>query len=154
MHYWVKMYNFIRPKKKNMCVSDRPTNPKILLPTKKKIWSSKSGNSSPCLFQTNKISSFPCTFDRCLEPVITIQQSYNGRGVNSPFHMEREVWPLSRNPNFQSTIAVYIFWKVGKQFFMPRWWPEGDIPLLMSQRPMDCTWWIGELWHVSIQITI
>ena len=45
-----------------------------------------------------------------------IQQSYNGRDVNSPFHMEREVRPLSRNPNFQNTIAVYIFWKVGKQF--------------------------------------
>jgi hypothetical protein len=52
-----------------------------------------------------------------LEPVLMIQQSYNGRDVNSPFHMEREVWPqaLSRNPNFQSTIAVYILWKVGKQ---------------------------------------
>jgi hypothetical protein len=30
--------------------------------------------------------------------------------------MEREVRPLSRNQNFQSTIAVYIFWKAGKQF--------------------------------------
>jgi hypothetical protein len=36
-------------------------------------------------------------------------QSYNGRDVNSPFHMEREVRPLTRNSNFQSTIAVYIF---------------------------------------------
>ena len=45
-----------------------------------------------------------------------IQQSYSRRDINSPFHMEREVQPLSRNPNFQSTIAVYIFWKVGKQF--------------------------------------
>ena len=95
----------------------------------KKNRSVKSGNSSPfpCLFLTSKFSSFPCTFDRYLEPVLMIQQSYNGRDVNSPFHMEREVWPLSRNPNFQSTIAVYIFWKVGKQFFMPRWWPDGDI---------------------------
>ena len=56
-----------------------------------------------------EFSSFPCTFDRCLEPVLMIQQSYNGRDVNSPFHMEREVRPVSRNPNFQNTIAVYIF---------------------------------------------
>jgi hypothetical protein len=62
-----------------------------------------------------EFSSFPCTFDRCLEPVLMIQQSYNRRDVNNPFHMEREVRPLSRNPNFQNTIAVYIFWKVGKQ---------------------------------------
>ena len=41
-----------------------------------------------------EFSSFPCTFDRCLEPVLMIQQSYNGRDVNSPFHMEREVQPL------------------------------------------------------------
>jgi hypothetical protein len=39
-----------------------------------------------------------------------------GTSTATPFHMEREVRPLSRNPNFQSTIAVYIFWKVGKQF--------------------------------------
>ena len=26
-----------------------------------------------------EFSSFPCTFDRCLEPVLMIQQSYNGR---------------------------------------------------------------------------
>jgi hypothetical protein len=63
-----------------------------------------------------EFSSFPCTFDRCLEPVLMIQQSYNGRDVNSPFHMEREVQPFSRNLDFQNTIAVYIFWKVGKQF--------------------------------------
>jgi hypothetical protein len=34
---------------------------------------------------------------------------------------------------------------------MPRWWPDGDIPLLVSQWPMACTWWIGELWHVFMQ---
>jgi hypothetical protein len=112
---------------------------------KKNNRKAKSGNSSPfpCLFPTSTIdawlailtlsderlietdllktgflfefSSFPCTFDRCLEPVLMIQQSYNGRDINSPFHMEREVRPLFRNPNFQSTIAVYIIWKVGKQ---------------------------------------
>jgi hypothetical protein len=38
-----------------------------------------------------EFSSFPCTFDRCLEPVLMIQQSYNRRDVNNPFHMEREV---------------------------------------------------------------
>ena len=142
----------LRPKK-IMCVSDQPTDPNIFY-TKKNNRSTKCGNSSPVsmfVSDFNKFSSFPCTFDRCLEPVLMIQQSYNGRDVNSSFHMEREVWPLSRNPNFQSTIAVYIFWKIGKQFCMPRWWPDGDIPLLMSQWPMDCTWRIGELWHVFIQ---
>jgi hypothetical protein len=57
------------------------------------------------------------SMNRCLEPVLMIQQSFNGRNDNSPFHMEREVRPLSRNPNFQSIIAVYIFWKVGKQIY-------------------------------------
>ena len=113
----------IKAKKKNMCVSDRPTNPNIFY-AKKKI-----DRQNPEIrlrfvfvsdFNTRRLtvailtlsdkrlieadllktgflfefSSFPCTFDRCLEPVLMIQQSYNGRDVNSPFHMEREVQPL------------------------------------------------------------
>ena len=58
--------------------------------------------SDKCLIETDllktgflfEFSSFPCTFDRCLEPVLMIQQSCNGRDVNSPFHMEREVRTL------------------------------------------------------------
>jgi hypothetical protein len=30
-------------------------------------------------------SSFPCTYDRCLEPVLMIQQSYNGRDRNHTY---------------------------------------------------------------------
>jgi hypothetical protein len=46
-----------------------------------------------------EFSSFPCTFG-----------SMFGTSINdSAIHKEREVRPLSRNPNFQSTIAVYIF---------------------------------------------
>jgi hypothetical protein len=50
-------------KKKNMCVSDRPTDPKILPSTltffmqKKKKRSTKSGYSSP--FPTSTIDQFP-----------------------------------------------------------------------------------------------
>ena len=51
-----------KAKKKNMCVSDRPTDPKILPPTLTffmpiKNGSAKSGNLSqfPCLFPTSTI---------------------------------------------------------------------------------------------------
>jgi hypothetical protein len=54
-----------RAKQKNMCASDRPTDPKILPPTltflcQKNNRSAKSGNSSlfPCLFPTSTIDAF------------------------------------------------------------------------------------------------
>jgi hypothetical protein len=54
-----------RAKQKNMCASDRPTDPKILPPTltflcQKNNRSAKSGNSSlfPCLFPTSTIDAW------------------------------------------------------------------------------------------------
>ena len=60
----------IKAKKKYMCVSDRPTAPKIFYAKKKKI-----DRQNPEIrlrfrvcFRLQQFSSFPCTFDRCLEP--------------------------------------------------------------------------------------
>jgi hypothetical protein len=60
--------NIMRPNK-NTCVSDRPTDPNIFY-AKKKI-----DRQNPeihlrfrACFWLQQFSSFPCTFDRCLEP--------------------------------------------------------------------------------------
>ena len=87
--FWKPSLKLLRPSKK-ICVFliDRPTLT-FFMPKKK--LDRQNSEIRLC---------FP------VEPVLMIQQSYNGRDVNSSFHMEREVWPLSRNLNFQSTIAV------------------------------------------------
>ena len=60
-----------------MCVSDRPTDPKILPPIltffmpKKKKKKKKIDRQNPEIrlrFRLQQFSLFPCTFDRCLEP--------------------------------------------------------------------------------------
>ena len=81
LHYYMGTDNYIisskhfsgvmvRPKKKNMCVSGRPTDPKILQSSltffmpKKKI----DRQNPEIRFRLQQFSSFSCTFDRCLEP--------------------------------------------------------------------------------------
>ena len=67
---------FIKAKTKNMCISGRPIDPKILPPTltffmpKKKIdWQNPEIRLRfRVCFRLQQFSSFPCTFDRCLEP--------------------------------------------------------------------------------------
>ena len=50
-----------------MCVSDQPTDPKILPPTLTFFMPKKKKNPEIRLrFRLQQFSSFPCTFDRCL----------------------------------------------------------------------------------------
>ena len=69
------MYIYIRPKKKNRCISDRPTGPNILLPTLTFFMPKKTDRQNPEIrlrfrvcFRLQQFSSFPYTFDRYLEP--------------------------------------------------------------------------------------
>jgi hypothetical protein len=83
----------------------------------------------PSLLKTGflfEFSSFPCTFDRCLEPVLMIQQSYNGRDVNSPFHMESQtrnrslINPFQLNAHQKASISqqssVYCWSRKRRRF--------------------------------------
>ena len=51
--------------KKNMCVSDRPTLTFFYAKKKKIDWQNPEIRLR---FRLQQFSSFPCTFDRCLEP--------------------------------------------------------------------------------------
>ena len=63
-------------KKINMCVSGRPTDPKIspstpafFMPKEKIDWQNPEIRLRfRVRFRLQQFSSFPCTFDRCLEP--------------------------------------------------------------------------------------